>query len=70
MAHQRSHTDTSGPGSQTVPEPNHDKFVDLLTILVTPRRHREPQSFEKVIIKSESSYDNPTLGEMIDEVPR
>lgn len=69
--HNRGRTETTGKGQEPVPTSaaQHDKFKDLMALAIEPKRHRlGPQSFEKVIVKSDVDElePNPTLGELLD----
>ncbi|XP_037030724.1 extracellular serine/threonine protein CG31145 isoform X2 [Bradysia coprophila] len=68
VGHHRAHSDTSGPGQIYIPTkpPIHDKFKDLLALVIEPRDKHNPADFEKVIVKSESDNINPTLGDLME----
>lgn len=72
IGHHRAHSDTSGPGQIYIPTkpPIHDKFKDLLALIIEPRDKHNPADFEKVIVKSDSDNINPTLGELMEMKPR
>ncbi|XP_055705963.1 extracellular serine/threonine protein CG31145 isoform X1 [Phlebotomus papatasi] len=60
-SHNRGRTDTSGPGQKIPTQPPvHDKFSDLLTILM------EPKQIGTVIVNSESDEFNPCLDDLLD----
>lgn len=72
IGHHRTHSDTSGPGQIYIPTkpPIHDKFKDLLALIIEPRDKHNPADFEKVIVKSDSDNTNPTLGDLMEMKPR
>jgi hypothetical protein len=67
-AHNRGHTNTNGIGQLSSPTTPavHDKFKDLMKLVVEPKNRRDPASFEKVIVKSEYDDVNPSLAEMME----
>lgn len=73
VPHSRSNTDTSGPGMQSLPTMAevHDKFSDLLAIVISQRDRHFEQSFEKVVIRNtDDDEKNPTLSDMLGIQPR
>lgn len=69
-AHTRSRTDTSGsgyPSKQITTTPPHDRFKDLTAIVVAPKNRRNPEYYERIVIKEDhEDFVNPTLAEMLD----
>ncbi|XP_055676841.1 extracellular serine/threonine protein CG31145 [Lutzomyia longipalpis] len=60
-SHSRARTDTSGPGQKIPTQPPvHDKFTDLLTILM------EPRQIGTVIVNSDPDEFNPCLEDLLD----
>lgn len=73
VPHSRSNTDTSGPGMQSIPTTAevHDKYPDLLTIVISQKQRGFEPSFERVVIRNADDEDkNPTLSDMLGIQPR
>lgn len=62
----RSREDTSKKPHVPVPPTMNDKYVDLMSLLLDHRSENDPANFEKVIIKSASDDNNPSLADLMD----
>lgn len=68
--HTRGRTDTSGsgyPSKHVTTTPPHDRFKDLTALVVAPKNRRNPQFYERIVVKEDhTDEENPTLAEMLD----